>query len=153
MTAYFMVCLASHIVQAFKVLIFRDLSICHRSEGVFQALPNVVIGRDWAQEHEGEEPFASMPDPAQRAAFVKELHLLKTDIFMRMVESGMMPLRPGVQRLVGTARLLSKVFFWHLETVPMTVTGELVSVICMPGQAARGGICLSWHPQGAVHVC
>ena len=32
---------------------------------------------------------------------MKELHLLKTDIFMRMVESGMMPLRPGVKRLVG----------------------------------------------------
>ena len=53
------------------------------------------------QEDEDEEPFASIKDPAERQAFVKELHLLKTDIFMRMVESGMMPLRPGVKRLVG----------------------------------------------------
>ena len=42
-----------------------------------------------------------MTDPEQRKAFVAELHRLKTDIFMRMVESGAMPLRPGVRRLVG----------------------------------------------------
>ena len=60
-------------------------------------------GRTWLQEDESREPFASRKDQAERQAFVKELHLLKTDIFMRMVESGMMPLRPGVQRLVGAA--------------------------------------------------
>lgn len=38
--------------------------------------------------------------------FVKELHLLKTDIFMEMVEAGSMPLRPGVRRLVGKIRFL-----------------------------------------------
>ena len=53
------------------------------------------------QEHEDQEPFRSMTDPEQRKAFVAELHRLKTDIFMRMVESGAMPLRPGVQRLIG----------------------------------------------------
>ena len=55
------------------------------------------------QEDESKEPFASRKDQSERQAFVKELHLLKTDIFMRMVESGMMPLRPGVKRLVGAA--------------------------------------------------
>lgn len=43
----------------------------------------------------------SIKDAKQRQELVKELHLLKTDIFMEMVESGMMPLRPGVSRLVG----------------------------------------------------
>ena len=33
--------------------------------------------------------------------FVAELHKLKTDIFMAMIEAGQMPLRPGVKRLVG----------------------------------------------------
>lgn len=60
------------------------------------------------QEHEDEEPFLSIKDPEQRKELVKELHLLKTDIFMRMVESGMMPLRPGVKRLVGRSLLLSR---------------------------------------------
>lgn len=39
----------------------------------------------------------------ERAAFVAELHKLKTNIFMEMVEAGQMPLRPGVKRLVGVA--------------------------------------------------
>lgn len=42
-----------------------------------------------------------MRAPEERKAFVAELHRLKTDIFMRMVESGAMPLRPGVRRLIG----------------------------------------------------
>ena len=54
-----------------------------------------------AQECETEEPFKSMSDREQRQALVKELHLLKTDLFMKMVEDGMMPLRPGVKRLIS----------------------------------------------------
>jgi hypothetical protein len=57
-----------------------------------------------------------MKDPAARQAFVKELHLLKTDIFMRMVESGMMPLRPGVQRLVGERPALPALLSFSLFT-------------------------------------
>ncbi len=40
-------------------------------------------------------------DPAARKALVAELHLLKTDLFMELVDGGAMPLRPGVARLVG----------------------------------------------------
>jgi hypothetical protein len=53
------------------------------------------------QEREGEEPFASLKEPDARKGLVAELHKLKTDIFMDMVEAGSMPLRPGVARLVG----------------------------------------------------
>lgn len=53
------------------------------------------------------EPFKSTVDPDKRKALIQELHLLKTDIFMEMVESGAMPLRPGVQRLVGERRRAS----------------------------------------------
>ncbi|KAK9845703.1 hypothetical protein WJX81_000087 [Elliptochloris bilobata] len=54
-------------------------------------------------EHKDREPFCSLRALEDRKAFVAELHRLKTDIFMRMVESGAMPLRPGVRRLVGEA--------------------------------------------------
>ena len=57
------------------------------------------------QECESEEPFKSLTDTQQRQALVKELHLLKTDLFMKMVEDGMMPLRPGVKRLVSAPPL------------------------------------------------
>ena len=57
------------------------------------------------QERENEEPFKSLTEAQQRQALVKELHLLKTDLFMKMVEDGMMPLRPGVKRLVSAPPL------------------------------------------------
>lgn len=49
------------------------------------------------------EPFKSTTDAAARASLVKDLHLLKTDLFMELVETGAMPLRPGVARLVKEA--------------------------------------------------
>lgn len=36
-----------------------------------------------------------------RQAYVKEMHLLKTDLFMKLIDEGNLPLRPGVQRLIG----------------------------------------------------
>ncbi|KAG1659805.1 hypothetical protein FOA52_002141 [Chlamydomonas sp. UWO 241] len=49
------------------------------------------------------EPFKTFVDPAERQQLVKALHLLKTDLFMELVETGAMPLRPGVARLVREA--------------------------------------------------
>jgi HAD superfamily hydrolase (TIGR01509 family) len=43
---------------------------------------------------------AAEPD---RDALIKKLHLLKTDLFMALVESGAMPLRSGIARLVDAA--------------------------------------------------
>jgi HAD superfamily hydrolase (TIGR01509 family) len=42
-------------------------------------------------------------DTADKDALVKELHKLKTDLFMQIIESGELPLRPGVARLVDEA--------------------------------------------------
>ena len=36
-----------------------------------------------------------------RVAFVKEMHLLKTDLFMNLIEQGQLPLRPGVTRVIS----------------------------------------------------
>ena len=36
-------------------------------------------------------------------SFIKELHKLKTDLFMKIIESGELPLRPGVKRLIDEA--------------------------------------------------
>ncbi len=38
-----------------------------------------------------------------RDAFIRQLHRLKTDIYMEMVEEGQLPVRPGVRRLVDEA--------------------------------------------------
>jgi len=42
-------------------------------------------------------------DVSDRDALIKELHKLKTDFFMQIIESGELPLRPGVARLVDEA--------------------------------------------------
>lgn len=50
-----------------------------------------------------QPPFSTVTEPSERAELVKELHKLKTDLFMNMVETGAMPLRPGVKRLIDEA--------------------------------------------------
>jgi hypothetical protein len=47
--------------------------------------------------------YKTLQDPEARKTLVADLHKLKTDLFMRLVETGAMPLRPGVQRLVQEA--------------------------------------------------
>ncbi len=42
-------------------------------------------------------------DVVDREALIRELHKLKTDLFMQIIESGELPLRPGVARLVDEA--------------------------------------------------
>ena len=42
-------------------------------------------------------------DVEDKDAFIKELHKLKTDFFMQIIESGELPLRPGVARLIDEA--------------------------------------------------
>jgi len=42
-------------------------------------------------------------DVEDKDAFIKELHKLKTDYFMQIIESGELPLRPGVARLIDEA--------------------------------------------------
>jgi len=43
------------------------------------------------------------PNVTDKDALIKELHKLKTDFFMEIIESGQLPLRPGVARFVDEA--------------------------------------------------
>lgn len=54
-------------------------------------------------DNETCEPFASVRGEEERKALLKRLHLRKTDIFMGMVDTGALPLRPGVKSLVTQA--------------------------------------------------
>ncbi|MFC1635093.1 HAD-IA family hydrolase, partial [Planctomycetota bacterium] len=42
-------------------------------------------------------------DVSDRDVIIKELHKLKTDFFMQIIESGELPLRPGIARIVDEA--------------------------------------------------
>ena len=43
------------------------------------------------------------PDIADKDTLIKELHKLKTEYFVQIIESGQLPLRPGVARLIDEA--------------------------------------------------
>jgi hypothetical protein len=66
-------------------------------------------------------PCVHTQDPQEQQTLVAGLHKLKTDLFMQLVETGAMPLRPGVKRLVQEA----------------IAAGVLFSV-CVWGGGARG---------------
>ena len=61
------------------------------------------------------EPWLSTTDPAARKAFLKELHEMKTDIFNELIETGRLPVRPGVKRLIGAYSLLTSINFLFEE--------------------------------------
>lgn len=58
------------------------------------------------QTNEAVEPWVSIKDPDARKAFLKELHELKTDIFNELIETGRLPVRPGVSRLISMYSIL-----------------------------------------------
>jgi len=43
----------------------------------------------------------SVQSMEDRQAYVKDMHLQKTELFMKLIEKGQLPLRPGVQRIIG----------------------------------------------------
>ena len=49
------------------------------------------------------DSFGWPSDSTDKDTLIKELHKLKTDFFMQIIESGELPLRPGVARLVDEA--------------------------------------------------
>lgn len=54
-------------------------------------------------QRESEEPWVSIKDPEERKSYLKELHEMKTDIFNELIETGNLPVRPGVIRLINEA--------------------------------------------------
>jgi HAD superfamily hydrolase (TIGR01509 family) len=42
-------------------------------------------------------------DEAEQDAFIKDLHRLKTDVFMALISEGQLPLRPGIARVMEAA--------------------------------------------------
>ena len=61
-------------------------------------------GKERMTAHWNEVGWPSgFPEGDDRQAKVKELHLRKTDIFMDMIKTGDVPLRPGVLRVIDDA--------------------------------------------------
>jgi HAD superfamily hydrolase (TIGR01509 family) len=68
---------------------------------VYKELVKVAGGKERMKHYFNEEGW-----PAQyedRDQLIKELHVRKTALFMELINSGQLPLRPGVKRLVDEA--------------------------------------------------
>lgn len=70
-------------------------------ESRYGELLKIAGGKERMKHHFDESGWPAEVD--DRDAFIKELHRLKTDCFMEIINSGQMPLRPGVARLVDEA--------------------------------------------------
>jgi len=77
-----------------------------------------------------------IPEGEGRAAKVKELHLLKTDIFMELIDEGSIPLRPGVLRLVDEA-IAAGVKLAVCSTSNDKAVANLVKTLMGPERAAK----------------
>lgn len=55
------------------------------------------------EQQEHNEPFATVTNEDERWNLLKELHQLKTDKFLQLIDNGELPLRSGVLRLVREA--------------------------------------------------
>ena len=57
-------------------------------------------GKERMRHHLHKEGFGKEVPPDQEDALIKSLHKRKTDIFIDMIQSGQLPLRPGVHRIM-----------------------------------------------------
>lgn len=71
---------------------------------------------------------------AERDDFIKSLHKLKTDFFMEVIESGALPLRPGVERLVDEA-IAGGVQMAVCSTSDVRAVSAVVNVLLGPERA------------------
>ena len=88
------------------------------------------------------ESYGWPGDVADKDALIKELHKLKTDFFMQIIESGELPLRPGVARLVDEA-LAANVTLAVCSTSHERAVNLVVERLLGPKRKARFGAILA----------
>lgn len=110
-----------------------------------QAFAEAGLGWYWTEAHYGEllgvsggkeriEYFIDrhqqgFPWPADRAGFIAELHRRKTRIFLDLLQRGAIPLRPGVERLLGEARAQGV----RLAIATTTAPENVAKLLCHAG--------------------
>jgi HAD superfamily hydrolase (TIGR01509 family) len=81
---------------------FRDAGLLTEWDAVrYGELLTTAGGKERMRRHFDETGWP--PDAKDRDALIAQLHKLKTNLFMDLISTGELPLRPGVQRLVDEA--------------------------------------------------
>ena len=70
---------------------------------LYKELLKVAGGKERMRHHFNATQWPLGIAESEKDDLIKELHKLKTDLFMQIIESGELPLRPGVARLVDEA--------------------------------------------------
>lgn len=70
----------------------------------YQKLLQVGGGKERMRHYLHKEGFGKEIPADQEDELIKTLHKRKTDIFIHMIESGQLPLRPGVHRIMRQAK-------------------------------------------------
>jgi len=70
----------------------------------YHELLQVGGGKERMKYHLHKEGFGKEVTPDREDELIKTLHKRKTDIFIGMIESGQLPLRPGVNRIMQEAK-------------------------------------------------
>lgn len=66
----------------------------------YHQLLQIGGGKERMKHHLHREGFGRQIAPEQEDELIQTLHNRKTDIFIQMIESGQLPLRPGVHRIM-----------------------------------------------------
>jgi len=89
---------------------FLDLGFSAQWEpGEYHRLLQIAGGKERLRAYLHEKGFGTPVAPAEEDSVIARLHARKTDIFLELLESGALPLRPGVRRLMEEAMSLGLV--------------------------------------------
>jgi HAD superfamily hydrolase (TIGR01509 family) len=69
----------------------------------YHELLQIAGGKERMKHHLQTEGFGVEVKPEEVDALIKKLHKRKTEVFIELIESGKLPLRPGVKRLMTEA--------------------------------------------------
>eukprot|EP00585_Thalassiosira_rotula_P007994 CAMPEP_0196134544 /NCGR_PEP_ID=MMETSP0910-20130528/3427_1 /TAXON_ID=49265 /ORGANISM="Thalassiosira rotula, Strain GSO102" /LENGTH=481 /DNA_ID=CAMNT_0041394501 /DNA_START=28 /DNA_END=1473 /DNA_ORIENTATION=+ len=106
------------------------------SEERYGKLLEVGGGKERMTAHWNEVGWPPQIPESDRASKVLDLHLRKTDIFMRLIDDGKIPLRPGVLRLVDEA-IASNVRLAVCSTSNEKAVSNLVSTLMGERRAGK----------------
>jgi HAD superfamily hydrolase (TIGR01509 family) len=76
---------------------------CEWSVEVYRELLRIGGGKERLRRFFRERGLPPGADPAGEESFILKLHRRKTEIFIKLIEGGGLPLRPGVRRLMHEA--------------------------------------------------
>ena len=102
----------------------------------YGVLLKVGGGKERMTAHWEEVGWPASIPPEQRADKVRELHLRKTDIFSDMINQGVVPLRPGVLRVIDEA-IAADVKLAVCSTSNVKAVTNLVNTLLGPERAAK----------------